>query len=636
MVNPRKAVAVGILVAGVALFVLLHAAAWYLGRGIVLPEVENVEVVTLDQNWTAADRQWFYHTSQGGAFALLLRYPWLMAMEQPRLPWSIVGPVPLFMADDYITRFGFLPNPRERYSADSITFGWAIDAHSPAYAATRNNPDRLPVGFARTPEFMDPDDGKRYDVIGFTCAACHTGQLNYRGRGVRIEGGPALTNLTKFEQAVGLSLALTYLIPQRFDRFADAVLGEDHTRTERSELRGQLGLLIKKGEDYEALVKGPPAIYPTEEGFGRLDALGRIGNFVFGMEVDEANMVVADGPVNYPHVWDTPWFDWVQYNGSIKQPIIRNAGESMGVFADVNFDPADTTRLFDSTIMPGNLYEMESLIRGPAPFEGLKPPKWPEEIFGAIDRDLAARGRELYSTHCQGCHHPVRSETPPYLPDQYWTEVDSFGNRYLDLKLVNLYEIGTDPKAAVNFAQRVVNLGELGERFREEPGRGGLRTAGDALPFLVSRTVDRKFDQLGLPDSLRDLWRGLRPNDIRAPLAYMARPLNGVWASPPFLHNGAVPTIHQLLSPHAERDARFWLGSKEYDPVNVGYTTRRVRGGFQLDTSLPGNSNRGHQFEGDFDPTAPGFNWNALPSGVIGPGLSPDERMALIEYLKSI
>ncbi len=636
MVNPRKAVAIGILVVPIAAFVLIHAAAWYLSRDIVLPEYDAVEIVNLDQNWTPADRQWFYHTSQGGAFALLLRYPWLMAMEQPRIPLSIVGPVPRFMEDDYITRFGFLPNPGEEYSAADLSIGWALHGASPAYSDTRNNPDRLPVGFARTPDFVDPDDGKRYDVIGFTCAACHTGQLNYGGRGIRIEGGPALTNLTKFEKAVGLSLALTYLIPQRFDRFANAVLGEGHSRTERSDLRGQMKLLIDKGEDYKALIEGPPVIYPTEEGFGRLDALGRIGNFVFGMEVDEANMVVADGPVNFPHIWDTPWFDWVQYNGSIKQPIIRNAGESMGVFAGVNFNPSDTTRLFDSTVNPRNLYEMESLIRGPAPFEGLKPPKWPEELFGAIDRNLAAEGKALYTLHCQGCHHPVRSETPPYLADKYWTEVDTFGNRYLDLKLVNLYEVGTDPRAAENFARRVVRLGELGEMFRAEPGRGGLRTAGDALPFLVTNTVNRKFDQLGLPDSLREVWRGLRPNDIRAPLAYVARPLNGVWASPPFLHNGAVPTLYQMLSPHAERDATFWLGSKEFDPVNVGFSTHRIRGGFLLDTSKPGNSNRGHQFEGDFDPAKPGFNWNALPSGIIGPGLSHHDRMALIEYLKSI
>lgn len=636
MVNPRRAVAVSIVLIPVVGFLAVHLAFWVLSRSIVLPEYEQVEIVNLDQNWTADDRQWFYHTSQGGAFALLLRYPWLMAMEQPRLPWSVVGRVPRFMEDGYITRFGFLRNPVERYSADSLSIGWAIDEYSPSYVDTHNNPDRLPVGFARTPDFVDPDDGKRYDVIGFTCAACHTGQLNYGGKGIRIEGGPALTNLTKFETAVGLSLALTYFIPQRFDRFANAILGEDHTRTQRSELRGQLSLLIKKGEDYKALIEGPPAIYPTEEGFGRLDALGRIGNFVFGMEIDEANMWISDGPVNFPHIWDTPWFDWVQYNGSIKQPIIRNAGESMGVFADVNFNPSDTTRLFDSMVQPRNLYEMESLIRGPAPFEGLKPPKWPEDLFGAIDQDLAARGKELYTKHCQGCHHPVRTEDPPYLPDKYWTEVDSFGNRYLDLKLVNLYEVGTDPKAAMNFAQRIVKLGELGEMFREEPGRGGLRSAGDALPFLVSNTVNKKFDEIGLPDSLREVWRGLRPNDIRAPLGYLARPLNGVWASPPFLHNGAVPTIYQMLSPHDERDASFWLGSKEYDPEHLGYSTRRLRGGFRLDTSKPGNSNRGHQFEGDFDPSEPGFNWNALPMGVIGPGLSHEERMAILEYLKTI
>jgi hypothetical protein len=58
--------------------------------------------------------------------------------------------------------------------------------------------------------------------------------------------------------------------------------------------------------------------------------------------------------------------------------------------------------------------------------------------------------------------------------------------------------------------------------------------------------------------------------------------------------------------------------------VNVGYRTDELRGGFLLDTAIRGNSNSGHEFN------------NGSGSGIIGPLLSPDERRALIEYLKTL
>ena len=64
---------------------------------------------------------------------------------------------------------------------------------------------------------------------------------------------------------------------------------------------------------------------------------------------------------------------------------------------------------------------------------------------------------------------------------------------------------------------------------------------------------------------------GHRNNGIQAPLAYKVRPLNGIWATPPYLHNGSVPNLYALLSPVAERPKTFYLGHRDYDPVCVGY-----------------------------------------------------------------
>ncbi len=115
---------------------------------------------------------------------------------------------------------------------------------------------------------------------------------------------------------------------------------------------------------------------------------------------------------------------------------------------------------------------------------------------------------------------------------------------------------------------------------------------------------------------------------MRAEMYYKARPLDGIWATAPFLHNGAVPNLYELLSPVAERSETFYLGSRLFDPEKVGYNTGRIEGGFELDTSQPGNSNKGHEFKGAKD--------DKKGDGVIGRYLGPEERKALIEYLKSL
>ena len=119
---------------------------------------------------------------------------------------------------------------------------------------------------------------------------------------------------------------------------------------------------------------------------------------------------------------------------------------------------------------------------------------------------------------------------------------------------------------------------------------------------------------------------GYRDNLFRAPLGYPARPLDGYWCTGPFLHNGSVRTLYELLSPVEERARTFWIGTREFDPFLVGFRNDAVEGAFLFDTSLEGNSNAGHEFR------------NAPPNtpGVIGPQLTHDERLDLIEYLKVI
>ena len=137
------------------------------------------------------------------------------------------------------------------------------------------------------------------------------------------------------------------------------------------------------------------------------------------------------------------------------------------------------------------------------------------------------------------------------------------------------------------------------------------------------------------------LWgpRSNCPNPAPGGPHYRARPLNGVWATAPYLHNGSVPSLYWLLKPAAERPTQFCQGSRDFDPQQVGF---RVLAGEKASCSkgetlfsttakngsaIRGNSVLGHSLEGTPGPGKP---------GVIGRILSEDERYDLIEYLKTL
>jgi mono/diheme cytochrome c family protein len=102
---------------------------------------------------------------------------------------------------------------------------------------------------------------------------------------------------------------------------------------------------------------------------------------------------------------------------------------------------------------------------------------------------------------------------------------------------------------------------------------------------------------------------------------YANAPLDGLWLRSPYLHNGSVPNLRALLEPATGRPTSFYRGYDVYDPVNVGYVATVADEGdkkyFRYDTSLPGNGNQGHE------------------GRAFGTELSPDDKQALIEFLKS-
>ena len=579
-----------------------------------LPELPATKkTVWLEQGWTPEQRSWFHTVSQGAA-TFPVPFEWFMALEQPHLsPFAQPG---LLHDNNYLLRFGFIEN-----------------SHG------EQNSAGLPVGFAVNFNQHNPVTGKTQNTIGLTCSACHTGHLHYRGTEIRIDGAPAMINLGTLTNALAVSLAYTRYVPGRFDRFATRVLGsEQEDAYARKTLKAELDSTIQNALDLKEHIDRHNDS-SIKEGFGRVDALNRIGNQLFGMQWDmEKNYGAITAPVNFPHIWSASWFDWVQYDASIMQPLVRNAGEALGVAAVVHLQPGSTQ--FASTVDIRALDQIERMLAGSAEpfsrqaFTGLQSPRWPRDILGSPDPLKVTAGAQLYEKHCQSCHRPA-TDQPEFWSKLYWHRIDQ-SPMLLKVPAMAVEAIGTDPEQARVLHERTVDT--TGMQLHSElchctaNGCAMVTLRDDskqpfalALGAVVQETAKRWYRDNAIAPDQQNRMNGERPNCLRADMRYKARPLNGIWATAPFLHNGSVPTLYALLSPREERPARFWLGNQEFDPVNVGYVSSVSSGAFEFDTSLPGNRNSGHEFA-----DKPGN------PGVIGPLLSPEQRHNLVEYLKTL
>jgi len=190
----------------------------------------------------------------------------------------------------------------------------------------------------------------------------------------------------------------------------------------------------------------------------------------------------------------------------------------------------------------------------------LPPPSYPY----SVDSALASRGEALYRQHCESCHGDHRFRT------------------------------------GVKSGDRMGQVEDI-DRIKTDRHR------------LDSYTETFALNQYGLfPDSRYRFTR------FRKTHGYANQPLDGIWARAPYLHNGSVPTLRDLLNAPAERPAAFYRGYDVYDQARVGFvTTVAEEGGHRFsryDTSVPGNGNMGHEYG------------TSLPGG---------DKDAIVEYLKT-
>jgi hypothetical protein len=580
----------------------------------------------------AAQRQGFYHLSQGSEIM-----PWIALTAV-----DVADPSSAKPFVENLGRYGLLPDPG------------------------RN--DGLPVGLtvASNPFTFG------MDFVGVNCAACHVGELRHGGKAVRVDGAPNMFNLQLFySDAIDAVMAATsdrgklwhalkrlgrqdygrYGIAAPLIRPATLVYYGANVLRRRDRLAARLELVdvIKVAKEQ----RDPN--HPTS-GFGRLDAFDGTRNFIFtrlrkadaegSFNVNRANMVKLDAPVKFPWLWsrkasplapvetyrDQPqkfprvWgfkdYDWIEWTADTNTVMERNFTETLGAGATVVLDPKSAS-LFETSVPIEDMHDLEWLAYY------IDPPKWPAAIFGEVKPDLAAAGGEIFKKQCAGCHEYGEDRRTP--------------TGLIKLNAMRPEEVGTDPTAALRIACPIPAIGALAvppRSYSMEDSRllkdcAGVK-AGEAFsgnPFAktVQIAVDsikqKAYAAAGI-DAARQ--RAMEDLDQRGGVAwrdtlidteppygpYAARPLYGIWAAAPYLHNGSVPTLYHLLLPPDQRPKTFALGAREYDPVKLGFVVETACSAQDclVDTSETGDGNGGHLW---------------------GTDLMEPDRMALLEYLKT-
>lgn len=282
---------------------------------------------------------------------------------------------------------------------------------------------------------------------------------------------------------------------------------------------------------------------------------------------------VAGGPFNTPFMWDFDRQERIFGTGVTNSMLERNLAQGVALVTDFNWETLETTI---SVRRLQSISEQAKKARAP---------RWPADLLGPVDEALASSGAPIFKQKCLGCHDPM------------------LGNAVPGSAAYNYVDVGTDAEYWKGQVDKIA----------------GKDLFADILAPLMKDVKSRAYEREGVQDRLR-YEEGRLPAWWRAPAgnAFGAKPLFGIWATAPFLHNGSVPSIRELLKKPADRVKRFYVGSYDYDPKALGFSTEWQWWSFELVTECEsgcrGNSSVGHDY---------------------GTDLSEAEKDSLIEFLKS-
>jgi hypothetical protein len=528
-------------------------------------------------------------------------------------------------------------------------YGWV---YPPRQDEGKYNLFGLPLGFVQEPDTRN--DNRM--TMGFTCAACHTGEIQAGKTRVVIDGGQPLVNLDKYNVAFLRALQAVKKSPGRLD----AMKARISQFNPKSPYAQDLKLLKKDFEERleyftERMTRNTPKV---AGGHGRLDAVTQILNEIL---VDHAQLNEKDqnghyvnarfpaAPISFPTLWKVPDFECVQTNCLARNPLTRNLGEVLGVYGriqlrliynkDKGFNWNDVAtlaaphKLFDISADLHKLHRLEESLKY------MPSPKWSEDLLGGLDKDLVRKGEEVYSRKqfsdgngntlaCVSCHVKADKNNPDSL-----TSPNRYGKRFLRVNRISPEVVKTDTAFLEEHGARtpasslpihlssiydvLVNKNEpFFDRFDPNEKKSALKFLGLINLLAVKKwfTVNKFSDEKKAEYSSYQ-----EPSTDFNAGVYKARPLVGIAFSAPYLHNGSIPTLAEFFKKPDERIKSFSTGTLQWEPKSVGYSyadsASFVYGKETFSTGIRGNRNSGH-------------TW--------GTELGAEEKLALIEYLKTL
>ena len=526
-------------------------------------------------------------------------------------------------AADALARYGYLPNP--------------------------DNPHGLPVGF----EASGPTG---IEIVGMTCSACHTRQIAIAGQAYRIDGGPALVDFQRLLADLDSAVGTVVASDAAFSSFAAAVLASP-TPDADDALTLRLEVSAWYLRFHTIISRGLP---DKPWGLGRLDAIGMIFNRVTGLDIGPPptfiiadNIHKADAPARYPFLWNASRQDKTQWpgfagNGSDVLALGRNLGEVYGVFGV--YQPRNNGLFVDYVV--NNSANFEGLEKLEKLIKLIGPPRWQ----WPLDAQLAGQGREIFYRKaggggCAECHDAGPGPQRFPLEQTLKTPIADAGTDIRELGVLDwTVKTGALQGGYVPFVTKAP-LGETDTAFNTLAtsvvgsivghvflGRVDGALAQIQLPQLRSGAASALLAR-HLPRELRELEAAFRneaaiaadalasrpqslapPPSGAKPALYESRVMNGIWAAAPYLHNGSVPTLAELLKPAAQRVASFKVGpAYDLDAVGLAVEQPSPLATMRVTTDCSdvnsGDSRCGHEF---------------------GTSLTDAEKRALLEYLKSL
>jgi hypothetical protein len=404
------------------------------------------------------------------------------------------------------------------------------------------------------------------DVVYLNCGSCHIGTVRDKpGATPRIVPGmPA----HQFDLGAWGTFLTTIPKDQKFtpQRILDQIAA----------MQDSPNRLIDKPDLINQLIFKYAAIYLMRD---RLLVLGQRLAFVNTATWGPGRVDTFNAPkalLNFPIQYADP----NELMGNVDFPSIWNQEPRKGMQLhwdgnNTSVDERNLSAAFGTGAFPPNL-DVDRVLRMAKYLETAQPPPYPYPV----DSALAAQGAPIYKEHCASCHGtreaPYRSN-PPQANERVGT-------------VVPIAFIGTDRSRLDSYTwELAVNQSTLYAGYEKDWG------------------FDKPYPQ--------------RFTHFRKTFGYANMPLDGIWLRAPYLHNGSVPNLREMLEPAAARTKLFYRGNDVFDPQNVGFVSNVAEQDgqrfFAFDTTQLGNGNGGHE------------------SHAYGTDLPPEEKRALLEYLKT-